>query len=336
MSTLARLCFGASLAGLLAASRPAFAGDPAAAQALFDDAKKLVAAGKWADACPKLEESQRLDPGIGTEFHLATCHEQIGRSATAWAEFLDVAATAKTAGQGAREKAAREKAAALEPGLSRMKVSVTEDVPGLVVVRSGGDVGRGQWGVPVPLDPGPYTLTARAPGKKPWERTVRLLADGRTIDVAVPPLGDEAALPSAVDVVAPVPPATAAPPDAPMIAPADRGQGARIAGATLVIVGVAGIAVGTGFGIVSKGKHDDAQSHCDAANRCDAAGLGLRDDAIRNGTISTIAFAAGGAALITGAILWLTAPSNARSRGGLRAAPTVGANTMGLNLRGEW
>ena len=63
--------------------------------------------GKYAEACPKLEESMRLDSGIGTQFNLADCNEHIGKLATAWAGFLDVAAAAKAASQPDREKVAR-------------------------------------------------------------------------------------------------------------------------------------------------------------------------------------------------------------------------------------
>ena len=96
-------------------SGSARADDPAGAQALFSEAKKLMSAGKYAEACPKLEESQRIAPATGTKFNLGDCYEHVGRSASAWAAFLSVAASARNANQGAREKAARDRAKALEP-----------------------------------------------------------------------------------------------------------------------------------------------------------------------------------------------------------------------------
>lgn len=50
-------------------------------------ARGLVQKGDWAAACPKFEESERLDPGIGTLYHLADCYEHVGRLATAWGLF---------------------------------------------------------------------------------------------------------------------------------------------------------------------------------------------------------------------------------------------------------
>lgn len=62
-------------------------GNAAAAQGLFDEARALMAAGQAAEACPKLEESQRLDPGSGTLMNLARCYEQTNRIATAWSTY---------------------------------------------------------------------------------------------------------------------------------------------------------------------------------------------------------------------------------------------------------
>src|SRR4051794_17555175 len=71
----------------------------AAAQVLFDDAMQLVKKGKATEACPKLEESQRLDPAMATQFRLAECYQQTGRIASAWSVFIEVADSAKQAGR---------------------------------------------------------------------------------------------------------------------------------------------------------------------------------------------------------------------------------------------
>ena len=96
--TAATLFTAIALCGMLQAS-PAGASDSpadkAAAQSLFEQAKRLMNEGNYAEACPKLEESQMLDKGMGTQFHLASCYEQIGRTASAWALFVEVAAAAR-------------------------------------------------------------------------------------------------------------------------------------------------------------------------------------------------------------------------------------------------
>ena len=94
-------------------------GDKAAAQALFDEAIKLIGSRSYGEACPKLEESERLDPAMGTRFQLAQCYEAVGRTASAWAGFLELADLARAAGQEAREKTARQRAAEEEASTDR-------------------------------------------------------------------------------------------------------------------------------------------------------------------------------------------------------------------------
>src|SRR6185503_5066326 len=72
------------------ASAEPSAADKAVADALFTEGKKLLAAGRAAEACPKFVESQRLDPGLGTMLNLADCLEQIGQTASAWGLFNEL------------------------------------------------------------------------------------------------------------------------------------------------------------------------------------------------------------------------------------------------------
>ena len=66
--------------------------DRAAAESLFSDARRLMQAGDYEQACPKLEASRRLEPGLGTTLNLGDCYEKLGRTASAWGEFRGAAA----------------------------------------------------------------------------------------------------------------------------------------------------------------------------------------------------------------------------------------------------
>jgi hypothetical protein len=189
----------APLTGVLFVSvgtRTATAGPTAteltAAEALFQEAKSLAEGQRWADACPKLEESQRLAPHMVTLYRLADCYEHIGRTASAWALFLDAASRAREAGEVDREKVARSRAAALETRLTRL--GILSETLGAHITRDGVPVGPQQLGTSLPVDPGPHTIVATAPGKKLFSTVVTVSGAGSSVTVTVPPLEDEPAL----------------------------------------------------------------------------------------------------------------------------------------------
>src|SRR5271156_1769624 len=91
-------CAGVPLASGAARAQapapPASATDKVAAEALFEEGRRLVAAGSFADACPKFADSERLDPSGGALLNLASCYEKLGRSATAWVTYREAASAA--------------------------------------------------------------------------------------------------------------------------------------------------------------------------------------------------------------------------------------------------
>ena len=292
--------------------------DEAAAQALFDQAKGLMARGQFAQACPRLEESQRLDPGVGTLLNLADCYEKIDRLGSAWSTFLDAASAAREAGQSERELAAQQRAAALGPRLPKIVVSVPREarVPGLVVRRDGQALGEAQFNLPVPTDPGVHVVEASAPDRRPWRDQFAVRAEATLTTATVPILVQDVATQRE--------------------AAASSSLGVpRTLALVAAGVGVAGLAVGTGFAIHARSDDDQANAKCPMAACPDMAAVAQSRDAVRESQIATGAFVVAGAFVATGAVLWLTAkPPGRASRGG--AAVEVGLAPGALRLRGAW
>jgi hypothetical protein len=313
------------------------------AEALFVEGRRLVAAGQFADACPKFADSQRLDPSPATLLNLASCYERLGRTATAWATYREAASAANAAGRNDFVAAAQRHADALVPHLSRMTLSVAQPLDGIEVKRDGLLVDRAEWGTPIPLDPGPHTLVAVAPGHKPWAATVDVPHDAAQVTSIVPPL--EPLPPPRDEAVAPSPALSAAlasPAPAPVAvvpeAHHDSGAGARVAGWIVGGAGVVSVAIGAGFAVAAKDRYNDSLSHCEHApnnNLCDPTGVSERDDARTRGDVASWTIGVGAAVAVAGIAIVLVAPHDGK---GERTAsswvlmPTLG----GATVEGTW
>ncbi len=318
-SALARCASAAVFVGLAGHGSSAFAqstGDAATAEALFNEAKKLSDAGDYASACPKLAESYRLDPGGGTLTALAACHESQGKTASAWAEFIQVASDARQGRRTDREKFAKQRIAALEPKLSKLTVVVdpaADGLPGLEVRRDNIVIGRAAWGTAVPVDPGDHTVEAHAKGKQDWSTHVTLgdAADVQT--VTVPALDDAAAPP-----VAPLPEETdesktnkPVPSSPPATDEAPPGHGQRIAGIVVGSVGVVFAGLGAYFGVGALSHSNSANQLCpqNSDNTCgSSAGINEESSAKSSALASDVMFGGAIVALGVGLVLYLTAP----------------------------
>lgn len=303
--------------------------DVATAQGLFDEGKRLMQAGKYEDGCPKLVESQRLDPAGGTLLVIALCHEGQGKTATAWAEFGVALGEARKDKRSDREAAAQEHIKSLEPKLTKVRIVVTSKVEGLEVRRDGSRVGEAQWGTPLPVDPGDHPFEARAPGKETWSKVVPVKGEGATVDVTIPALVDEAL--AAATLAPAATPAPVAVPDPTRDDQSDpRGRSTRLTWA--VIAGGVGL-VATGVGVVfaasASSKWSDAEKAC-PDNQCTSSDdITKGKDAATAADLSTVFFVLGGVGLAAGAVLWRTAPS-AKSPTDKSGAPRQAARSIRL------
>jgi len=283
-----------------------------------------MAEGKLEEACRKLESSQRLDPGVGTLLNLADCYAKSGRTASAWAAFREAGSSARAQGSAEREAVARERATALEPQLSYLTI-VQWKGQSVAITRNGEPVDPAMLDTPMPVDPGEHVVVAASPGKREWSTKVNVGPNGQRASVTIPILPDE-----------PIVLQQPQPSDKPIDASASTsspGSTQRILAIGAGVVGVAGIVVGTIFGLNAGSKWDDAQK-CEKDAMCPNAGT-LSDDASSAATISTIGFVVGGLGLAGGAVLWLTAPSAESANDPDRANVSIGLGLQGLTVRGS-
>jgi hypothetical protein len=143
--------------------------------------------GRPQEACPKFWESQRLEPGLGTQFNLANCLEQLGKLASAHALFTEVADAARATGQSEREQVARARAEDVESRLTKLAILVPAGSSReLKVSRDGVPVAEAQWGSPVPVDPGRHRVRASGPDLGQWATEIDIPADGAVHQVLIP------------------------------------------------------------------------------------------------------------------------------------------------------
>jgi hypothetical protein len=259
-----------------------------AAEALFVEGRRLVAEGKPDEACQKFAESQRLDPGVGTLLNLARCYARTGKTASAWAAYREAAGHARATGQAEREVAARTEAERLEPTLSRLEVTLTEAASRqrLSIVLDGQPWSSALIGVGTPVDPGEHTLVARGAGLRPWTTHFETEPAGKTRVEIRALLAD---------------PRRAATTPAP-----EPWRGTHTAAVAVAAVGVAATVAGAVWGLDARSTYDRSDPYCNAGNECQPAGLALREDAFDRARLATVAFSAGGVALVSAAVLWFT------------------------------
>lgn len=317
-------CACASTLLLASPSARAQAENQAAARALFDDARALVKSGDAASACPKFEAANRLYPSVGIALNLADCYEKVGRTASAWTEFGEAASLAGRSNRPDDAAEAKRRQTALEAKLTKLVVRAPRDVAGLVVKNDGEELPAAAWGLAIPVDPGSHEIRAEAPGRSAWTASVTTAGAGQTTTVEVPALAvaTSAAAP-------PAEPPREAGPLAPVLSASAEKSGSSTARGLGWGLVAGGAAIGIGGGVLAGIGFSKAS---------DASKSGTSQEYASGKTLYTVGLVgaiAGGAAVVGGIVVLLTAHGDERSAS-FSVSPWLSGSAGGVRLGGSW
>lgn len=311
-------------------SRPALADDTThdKAVAAFQEGRRYIESGNCDAAVTKLRESLSYEPSVGARLSLAECYEK-NDPLGAWRMLKDAANLAYL-NHDDRLTIAEQKATALEKRLPMIRVVIPAsslDLAGFELRIDGELVDKFHYrsGL-VAVKPGKHVVEANSPLRH-WSEQISA-ADGGTTSVNVRLERETCGGATAPAATTTVPRSTDAP-----------GSARRTLGLALGGVGLAGLASGVVFGIITLNKKSTIEELCGGnTGSCRAAPGSVdpeRESASTTAAISTASFIVGGLALVGGGILYFTSP-NATTTGQIRVAPRVGHTGGTIGLEGSF
>jgi hypothetical protein len=339
--------------GLAHADEPS-AADIASARKIGFEGIKLAEKGDCAAAIDKLARAEKLFHAPTTLGRLGECQVQVGKIVDGTENLgrvarEDLPSNAPAAFVAARARA-RKQLAAATPRLAHAKIVVKAPPDATVSVAiDGTPVNAANVGEERVLDPGPHVVEATAPGFFKASSAINLPEGGTeqvTLKMIVDPEATRAMRAAAANGGA----QSASSPGGSTASPSGEGGDTtkappstetpgpnRTLSFVVLGVGVVGVGLGTAFGLSTLSKRNDLDDAC-PNKTCRSSQQSNLDSAKTSGTISTIAFAAGGAALIAGGILFFTAssssststPNASASSGSISARPYFGGTGAGV------
>lgn len=303
--------------------------DADAADALFREGRALFKKGEYDAACPKFEESYRLDPAAGTGINLGDCFEKQGKVASALLAYQ--AAFALLGAADPRVAPVKLQIAALEKRTPRLTIKLAPGAPeGTEVKRDGRAVEPTKLGVALAANPGKRRITVTAPGREKRSYQIELReaqASEITVDVGAATDADGATVAPADRKGTERPRARESGGTQPQSNDSSqRTIGYVAAGAGVVALGVAAV-----FRVQANAKYDEAgctSSKCPPSSLADEADAKVKD--------ATVAAVVGGLALTAGVVLVLTSPAPDQRAARLRIAPRLLAGGGGALIGGAW
>jgi hypothetical protein len=275
-------CASVVASAWLLASTSARAGDPVAAREQVKLGYQLAQSGKCEEAIPHFVESLRLDVKAITLINLAACEEKTSKLADALGHWVEARSRAQSEGNTAIQDEAEKKAKALEARVPKLTIALSGATAETEIERDGVVLGAASLNVPMPVNPGPHKLVVRAKGREDTTESITLAeGESKRVELKLGAAKKETA--------------------APLAQPSSPSSGAETSGgktSPLVYVGFglagAGVIAGTITGLMTLGAASDAKNRCPGGACENNTQVEDANSGKTMGTISTIAFIAGG------------------------------------------
>jgi hypothetical protein len=299
------------------------------ASSAFVEARKLIDAGDCDGAVPKLRESLSYESSIGARLSIVDCIEQ--RDALRAWRLLKEASVLAVMNHDDRLSVVEQRAAILQTRLAVIKFTLpyASEQPGFELRVDGVVIDRYVYRYGWATSAGRHVIEASANGQRFTGEAIGEIGKEVTVNVV---LEGERCKPAAAPVYVP--------PPAPIVV--DRGATRRAVGLAIGGLGLATIANGVIFGLLTLDQKHSLEAACGGStSACAAPRDSLdpeRESAKTEAAISTASFAIGGAMLLGGAAIYLTAPSaNASApKQGVRFSPRAMRAGGGAFFEGTW
>jgi len=274
------------------------ADDEGRRSALYQEGVTLSDAGRWAEAVQRFRQVVAIRSAPPALFSLAQAEEHTGELATAERTYERALTDARAAGTPDVADAAKRALSSIEPRVPRLVVKLSAPVSGASAKVDGSTVVIGE---PVRVDPGDRHVWVSAPGKIPYETSVRLSA-GQSMTVTATLRTDPSGPP-------PVAPATPATPPVPKEKPeASRGTAFPVVPVAVGAVGIVAAAFGLGLRLVGDAHYNDASAHCPGSACTDPADVSQANTARTQIVVGNVLMVGGGATVAAAALLWFVLP----------------------------
>lgn len=308
------------------------------ARAKFQRAIELEQGQDWAGALKLFRQVGQVKMTAQVRYHIATCEEKLGQLVAALGGYeLSLAQS-----EGMHPDFIQEVQASIDDLKSRIPKLVLERGEGAeaaAIELDGVALGASSIGIETPLDPGPHTVTATAPGFEPFRETITVTEGGvETLSVV---LSETAQEPEYV----PPPPVEAPPPP-----PKKYGMLPYIIGGSGAAVALTG---GT-FLILASVKQGKAKKLCGGTLDCRGKPSDIQREVHRlsnsAGTMEVVGFVSLGvgiAGVATGVVLYYLdnrgkfattgdRGEHSRETATFRLSPTAPESELGFSLTGSF